>query len=61
MTSGKPMITFEVLGDKQVSRSFTRFTEDVKDLSAAFREIVKDFHKSEQRQFESQGGYGAGG
>jgi len=55
------MLTFKVLGDEQVSRGFSRFAEDVKDLSAAFREIVKDFHESEQRQFESQGDYGAGG
>jgi phage gpG-like protein len=54
-------ITFEVAGDEQLKRSFSRFGEQAKDLSEPFREIVKDFHKIEKKQFESEGGYGSGG
>ena len=54
-------ITFEVAGDEQLKRSFSRFGEQAKDLSEPFREIVKDFHKIEKRQFESEGSYGSGG
>jgi phage gpG-like protein len=54
-------ITFEVAGDEQLKRSFSRFGEHAKDLSEPFREIVKDFYKIEKKQFESEGGYGSGG
>lgn len=55
------VLTFDVDGDTQVMRGFSRFGEHVKDLSAAFREIAQDFHKGEAQQFQSAGGYGAGG
>ena len=56
------LLTFEVMGDKQVSRSFSRFSNEVKDLTDAFREIVKDFREIvEKKQFESEGSYGSGG
>lgn len=57
----QPMFTFTVIGDKQVARGFSRFADDVKDLSEAFREIAKDFREGERRQFDTSGGYGAGG
>lgn len=58
----KPLtLSFEVMGTQEISRGFSRFADKVKDLSDAFREIVKDFHEGERRQFETGGGYGAGG
>jgi len=55
-------LSFEVMGDKQVARGFSRFANEVKDLRDAFREIVKDFRDTiEKKQFESEGGYGSGG
>lgn len=54
-------ITFEVSGDTQIMRGLSRFAEDVKDLSPAFREMAKDFKKIEQGQFGSAGGRGSGG
>jgi len=54
-------LQFDVMGDQQVVRSFSRFAESVKDLSEPFREIVRDFHEIEKKQFESEGGYGSGG
>jgi phage gpG-like protein len=54
-------ITFSIAGDEQLKRSLSRFGEHAKDLSEPFREIVKDFHKIEKKQFETEGGYGSGG
>jgi len=54
-------LQFEVIGDQQVMRGFSRFADSVKDLSEPFREIVRDFHDVEKKQFESEGGYGSGG
>ena len=55
-------LTFEVDGDVQLSRSFSRWADDVKDLKGAFEQIAKDFHQVvEKKQFESQGSYGSGG
>ncbi len=55
-------LTFEVAGDIQLARSFSRFADDVKDLSEAFTEIAQDFHQTvEKKQFESEGSYGSGG
>lgn len=54
-------LTFDVAGDRQLSRSLSRFGDSVKDLSPAFREIAKNFHEIEKKQFASQGGYGSGG
>lgn len=55
------MFEFEVMGDKQVARGFSRFADDVKDLREPFQEIVKDFREIEKKQFSSEGGYGSGG
>jgi phage gpG-like protein len=54
-------LTFDVAGDTQLQRSFSRFTENVKDYSPAFRAIAGDFHKGERQQFDSEGGFGSGG
>jgi phage gpG-like protein len=57
----EPILTFDVMGDTQVMRGFSRFADGIKDLSEAFKEIAEDFHKGERQQFQSEGGYGAGG
>lgn len=57
----QPILTFDVMGDVQLSRGLSRFADDVKDLREPFREIVKQFHKIEKQQFDSEGGYGSGG
>jgi phage gpG-like protein len=54
-------LRFEIAGDQQVMRGFSRFAEDVKDLSEPFTEILKDFREIEAKQFSSEGGYGSGG
>ena len=55
------VLQFDVLGDKQIQRGFSRFADDVKDLREAFGEIAKDFKEVEEKQFSSEGGYGSGG
>lgn len=55
------MLSFNVLGSQEISRGFSRFAEDVKDISGAFKEIVPAFYEMERKQFETEGGYGAGG
>lgn len=50
-----------VAGDTQLRRSFSRFAEDIKDLSPAFRAIALDFKKVEKKQFDSEGAYGSHG
>lgn len=54
-------LQFDVMGDQQVVRGFSRFAESVKDLSEPFKQIVQDFHEIEKKQFDSEGGYGSGG
>ena len=56
-----PLITIDIMGDKQLVRGFSRFADEVKDLREPFGEIVKQFHAIEQKQFETEGGYGSGG
>lgn len=56
-----PLLNIDVMGDVQLSRGFSRFAEDVKDLSEPFREIVRQFKGIEQKQFNTEGGYGSGG
>jgi len=55
------VLSLDIAGDQQLSRGLSRFADDVKDLREPFREIVKDFHEVEKKQFESEGGYGSGG
>ncbi|MCK9569881.1 hypothetical protein M0R72_13135 [Candidatus Pacearchaeota archaeon] len=54
-------ISVKIEGDQQVLRSFTRFAEDVQDLTQPFNEIANDFLEIERKQFDSEGGYGSGG
>lgn len=54
-------LNFDVAGDEQLQRSFSRFTEHVKDYSPAFRAIAVEFFKGEEQQFESEGSHGSGG
>jgi hypothetical protein len=54
-------LQFDVAGDTQVMRGFSRLAESVKDFREPFREILADFHDIEKKQFSSQGGYGSGG
>ena len=55
------VLRFEVAGDVQVARGFSRFADAAKDLRPAFREIVADFRKGEREQFATEGRYGSGG
>ncbi len=57
----EPLLTIDVMGDEQLARGLSRFADDVRDLREPFREIVKQFHKIEGKQFESEGKYGSGG
>jgi len=55
-------LKFEVAGDVQLNRAFSRFTEDVKDFSEPLQEMVDDFHKViEPKQFSSEGSRGSHG
>ena len=53
--------TFEVAGEKQIARRFTRLDDAVEDMTPAFKEITKSFYAGEKRQFETEGGWGSGG
>lgn len=53
--------TFEVMGDAQILRSFSRLADEVKDWTPAWGMIRDDFKEIEQRQFDTQGHYGSGG
>ena len=52
---------FEVEGDVQLARSFSRFGEGVEDMRPAFRQIMEAFFQIEKKQFASEGRYGSGG
>lgn len=55
-------LNLDLSGDTQLMAGFSRFADDVKDLSEAFREIAQDFHQTvEKKQFETEGAYGSGG
>ena len=55
-------LEFNVVGEEQLQRSFSRFGEDVEDASEAFREIAKDFReKLMPAQFNTQGSHGGSG
>lgn len=53
--------TFEVAGEKQIARRFTRLDAAVEDMTPAFKEITKSFYAGEKLQFETEGGWGSGG
>jgi phage gpG-like protein len=52
---------FEVAGELQVSRLFSRFGEKVADITPALKKIRSSFYQIEKKQFSSQGGYGSAG
>lgn len=54
-------VTIKIEGDQQVLRTFLRFAEDVQHLEEPFNAIANDFYDIENRQFDSEGGYGSGG
>lgn len=54
-------LSFNVAGDQQVLRTFSRWAEGVQDLSPAFERIADDFSKLSAEQFESEGAEGSGG
>lgn len=55
-------LSFEVEGEEQLKRAFSRFGEYAQDLRDEFKEIARDFHETvEQKQFATEGAYGAGG
>lgn len=51
-------LTFEVLGEKQLSRSIERYSENIKDLRSLWPQIKPEFYKGELEQFNSQTGRG---
>ncbi len=59
--AGEFVLTFQVAGEEQVSRSFSKFAEDIQDAREPFTEIAQDFKEIEQRQFDSEGAAGSGG
>lgn len=53
--------TFEVAGEEQVARRFTRYGENIRDMRPAFNKIKDRFFEGEQQQFQTEGGWGSGG
>lgn len=53
--------TFEIAGEKQIERRFSRFSDALEDMTPAFKEITKSFYAGEKKQFETEGGWGSGG
>lgn len=41
--------------------AFSRFAESIDDWRPAFSQIVADFKEGQNKQFQSEGGYGSGG
>jgi len=54
-------LTFEIAGEEQIKRSFSRFADNVSNATEPFKEISEDFKKIEQKQFDSEGSYGGQG
>ena len=52
---------FEVSGEVQIARLFSRFGDGVEDISSPLEEIADDFFEVEQRLFDSEGGTGEHG
>lgn len=59
--AGEFNLTFEVAGEQQVLRGFSRFADKVQDMRPFFHALAKDFHDLERRQFESEGQSGSAG
>ena len=51
-------VTFTVLGDTAVARSFSRFGDKVRDFRPLWEKLKVDFHRIEDQQFDSQGARG---
>lgn len=49
---------FNIDGDQQVMRGFSRFADGVQDFSEPFKEILEDFQEIEKKQFDTEGQYG---
>jgi phage gpG-like protein len=54
-------LEFDVAGDQQIMRGFSRFAEDIQDATEPFTQMAEDFRQIEKRQFDSEGEYGSGG
>lgn len=52
---------FEVSGEVQIARTFSRFADGVEDISDPLEEIADDFFDVEQRLFDSEGATGEHG
>lgn len=49
---------FDVLGEREVSRAFSRFADNVNDFRGALKAISYDFHTiATVRQFQTEGAY----
>lgn len=55
------ILSFEVFGDKQVSRELMRFGERAIEAEPAFHEIADRMRIAIDAQFESEGAHGSGG
>ncbi len=60
MARGGFRLELDVMGDKVLSRGFSRYAEDVQDMHEAFEEIAADFWESNEKQFVTEGKYGGG-
>ncbi len=56
-----PLIQFEVAGEVQLARSFSRFGDSASDLRPAFTGIADNFQTIEERLFETEGRTGGRG
>lgn len=52
---------FDVVGEKQFARAFSRFGDQIKDFRPLWDKIVGSFRRIEAEQFGSEGGTGSGG
>lgn len=52
---------FEVEGEVQIARTFSRFADGVEDIRDPLEEIADDFFEVEQRLFDSEGSTGEHG
>ena len=52
------VLSFEIDGEEQLRRSFSRFSEHMKNMQEPFGKIAKSFEKIEAGQFDSIGSRG---
>lgn len=55
------VLKFSITGQDQVLRTFTCWTEGLRDFSPALEDIADDFLNLEQQQFAGEGRTGSGG